>query len=446
MITFTCEVSQNEFLAEGSGEVHAVITVAARDEAAAAPGVVAGVVADAGPSTGRPAAAVGAGDAPGAAEVIILDCSGSMEYPQSKIIEARRAARAAIDALPDGVAFAVVEGTEQARVVYPERRELVTASAETRAAAGRAVARLRPHGGTAMGRWLRLTAQLMASRPDAIHHAILLTDGQNGESARALEAALAACEGAFQCDCRGVGADWRVDELRQISTRLLGTVSLLREPAEMADDFRALVAKALARGVADVALRVWTPKGSTTRFLRQVSPEVDDLMLRAVEVNPFTRDHPTGAWAAGTREYHLCVDVPPADVGDERLAARVSLVVGGEVVTQARVRAVWTEDAELSTRIDGVVAHYTGQAELARAVQDGLAARRAGDEVSAVTLLGRAAQIAAAADDGATLDRLGKVVEIDDPVTGSVRLRRDVEKLDEMDLDAGSTLTVPAKR
>jgi hypothetical protein len=107
---------------------------------------------------------------------------------------------------------------------------------------------------------------------------------------------------------------------------------------------------------------------------------------------------------------------------------------------------VWTEDAELSTRIDGVVAHYTGQAELARAVQAGLTARRAGDEVSAVTLLGRAARIAAAADDGAMLDRLDKVVEIDDPVTGSVRLRRDVAKLDEMDLDAGSTLTVPAKR
>ncbi|WP_261576188.1 VWA domain-containing protein [Frankia gtarii] len=432
MITFTCAVSQNEFLAQGVGEVHAVITVSASSEGTAGDGE-------------RPAAGTVPGAAPSAAEVIILDCSGSMDYPQSKIIEARRAARAAIDTLPDGVAFAVVEGTEKARVVYPESPVLVTATAETRAAAGRAVARLRPHGGTSMGRWLRLTAKLMASRPDAIGHAILLTDGQNGESAAALEASLAACEGAFQCDCRGVGADWQVDELRQISTRLLGTVSLLREPAQMADDFRALIAKALARGVADVALRVWTPKGSTTRFLRQVSPEVDDLMPRAVEVNPFTRDHPTGAWAAGTREYHLCVDVPPADVGDERLAARVSLVVGDEVVSQARVRAVWTEDAELSTRIDGVVAHYTGQAELARAVQDGLAARRAGDEVSAVTLLGRAARIAAAADDGAMLDRLGKVVEIDDPVTGSVRLRRDVEKLDEMDLDAGSTLTVPAK-
>ena len=62
------------------------------------------------------------------------------------------------------------------------------------------------------------------------------------------------------------------------------------------------------------------------------------------------------------------------------LAGRVSLVVDGEAVSQALIRAVWTDDEQLSTRISREVAHYTGQAELAEAIQEGLEARKAGDE------------------------------------------------------------------
>jgi len=53
------------------------------------------------------------------------------------------------------------------------------------------------------------------------------------------------------------------------------------------------------------------------------------------------------------------------------LAARVSLVSGDEVLTQSLVLASWTDDTALSTRINPRVAHYTGQAELAEAIQDG---------------------------------------------------------------------------
>jgi len=38
------------------------------------------------------------------------------------------------------------------------------------------------------------------------------------------------------------------------------------------------------------------------------------------------------------------------------------------------------------------------------------------------------------------------VVEIDDPATGTVRLRRSVEKLDEMALDTASTKTTRVKK
>jgi len=137
----------------------------------------------------------------------------------------------------------------------------------------------------------------------------------------------------------------------------------------------------------------------------------------------------------------------PGQVSDEKLAARVSVLrtdasSAEEVAAQALVRAVWTDDIALSTRINRQVAHYTGQAELAAAIAEGLQARRAGDDRTATVKLGRAAQLAAAAGNTATTDLLAKVVEIEDPATGTVRLRRRIEAADEMALDTRSTRTV----
>ena len=61
----------------------------------------------------------------------------------------------------------------------------------------------------------------------------------------------------------------------------------------------------------------------------------------------------------------------------EKLAARVMLMVGDDQVGQSLVRAVWTDDESLSTRISPQVAHYTGQAELAQVIQQGLDDRKA---------------------------------------------------------------------
>jgi hypothetical protein len=133
-------------------------------------------------------------------------------------------------------------------------------------------------------------------------------------------------------------------------------------------------------------------------------------------------------------------------VGDEKLAARVSLVVGGDVVSQGLVRAVWTDDDALSTRINAQVAHYTGQAELAQAIQEGLQARKDGDIDTATVRLGRAVQLAAESGNEGTLRVLRKVVEVEDAATGTVKVKRNVEKLDEMELDTRSTRTVQVKR
>src|SRR3984885_5116881 len=241
---------------------------------------------------------------------------------------------------------------------------------------------------------------MFTAYPASLRHAILLTDGRNEhESPEQLTAAIGMCEGVFSCDCRGGGTDWEVAELRRISSALLGTVDIVPDPSGLAADFAAMMETAMGKQVADVALRVWTPQHSAIRFVKQVAPTVEDLTGRRTQSGPQAGDYPTGAWGASeSRDYHLCVRVTPAGIGQEMLAARVSLVTespaGPQVLAQGLVRAIWTDDEALSTRINGHVAHYTGQAELAQVIQDGLEARKQGDEGAAVAKLGRAVALA----------------------------------------------------
>ena len=428
---FRVDVYQNEFLPEGAREVNAIVTVASDSSAT---GSHASQTSQAGPSVA-------------AAEVIIVDCSGSMDYPRGKMIAAKQATAAAIDALRDGVAFAVIAGTDQARLVYPLQPGLVAADARTRAAAKAAVNTLKAGGGTAIGRWLSLANTLFAGSGNAIRHAILLTDGRNEhERPEALAHTLSVCEGKFVCDCRGVGTDWEVDELRRVATALLGTVDIVADPSGLEADFRAMMASAMSKAVADVVLRLWTPQGASIKFVKQVAPEVADLTARRIANGTQVGDYPTGAWGTESRDYHVCVEVKPAGVGDVMLAGRVSLVLTGtggqdEVLGQGLVKATWTDDMVLSTRINPEVAHYTGQAELADVIQEGLEARKTGDLDTATAKLGRAVALATKSGNTDTAALLAKVVDIDDPVTGTVRLKAKVSDEDTMTLDTRSTKT-----
>ena len=302
---FTVEVAQNEYLAEGGEDVNAIVTVTSPDSGLAAPV-----------------------DDRGSAEIIIIDCSGSMRSPKTKIEQARAATAAAVDVIRDGVAFAVIAGTERAEPIFPLDYGLAVADDQTRFLAKQAVAGVLPRGGTAIGQWLRLAHSMFLSEPATLRHAILLTDGQNQhETPEELGEAISLCEGVFSCDCRGVGTDWEVGELRRISSALLGTVDIVPDPAGLAADFAAMMQAAMGKQVADVSLRVWTPQRAAVRFLKQVAPAVEDLTGRRAQSGPQAGDYPTGAWGTSeSRDYHLCVRVTPAGVGQEMLAARVSLV------------------------------------------------------------------------------------------------------------------------
>ena len=429
MSDFTVDISQNEYLPEGGDDVNAIITVTSPDTGLAAPS-----------ANTR------------GAEIIIIDCSGSMRSPRTKIEQARAATAAAVDVIRDGVAFAVIAGTEKAVPIFPLDYGLAIADDQTRYLAKLAVSGVLPRGGTAIGQWLRLANTMFGTNPAELRHAILLTDGQNAhETPQQLDEAIALCEGVFSCDCRGVGTDWEVSELRRISSALLGTVDIVPDPDGLAADFAAMMENAMGKQVADVSLQVWTPQHATIVFVKQVAPVVEDLTGRRAQSGPQAGDYPTGAWGAGeSRDYHLRVRVVPAAIGQEMLAARVSLVAttpsGPEVLGQANVLARWTDDEALSTKINANVAHYTGQAELAQVIQEGLEARKAGDEDLATAKLGRAVALAEQSGNDDTAKLLAKVVDVVDAATGTVRLKKKVDDADEMALDTRSTKTVRTRK
>ncbi|WP_031514660.1 vWA domain-containing protein [Streptomyces sp. NRRL F-5123] len=437
---FTVDVYQNEYLPDGGREVNAVVTVTSTG----------GGTTGGHPMPGSPAA--GGQAAANAGVVIMVDCSGSMEYPPTKMRNARDATAAAIDTLRDGTAFAVVAGTHVAREVYPANGGLAVAGPATREQAKQALRRLSAGGGTAIGTWLRLADRLLSTGDSAIRHGILLTDGRNEhEKPEELQSALDACAGRFTCDARGVGTDWEVKELTGIASALLGSVDIVADPAGLAADFQAMMENAMGKEVADVALRLWTPLGSEIAFVKQVAPTVEDLTARRTEAGPRAGDYPTGSWGDESRDYHVCVRVPGAQLGQEMLAARVSLVLpqpdgGTQVLAQGLVRAVWTDDMAMSTRINPQVAHYTGQAELAQVIQQGLEARKSGDMDGATAKLGRAVQLASASGNEDTAKLLAKVVDVVDAASGTVRLKARVAEADEMTLDTRSTKTVRVKK
>ena len=427
---FTVEIDQNPYLPAGGRDVSAIVTVTA-DE------------------TGDGPAAVPSG---GNAEIIIIDCSGSMDYPPTKMTEARAATAAAIDVIHDGTSFAVVAGTSTSWPVYPSDGSMAVADNRTRSEAKAALRQLRASGGTAIGQWLRLAHQIFSSSPATLRHAILLTDGKNQhETPAELAAAISLCEGAFRCDCRGVGTDWEVAELRKVSTALLGSVDIVVDPAGLAADFEAMMSDAMSKQLPDVLLRVWTPQQAALKFIKQVAPAIDDLTTRRLPAGAQAGDYPTGAWAPGeSRDYHVSVAVNPANLGQEMLAARVSLVAssaeGQQVLGQGLIRVTWTEDEALSTRINSRVAGYTGQAELASAIAEGLEANKRGDEEVATARLGRAVALAHQAGNEETARLLASVVDVVDEATGTVRLKKKVDAAAEMALDSRSTKTVRVRK
>jgi hypothetical protein len=424
-INFNAEIFQNPYLSQGETRVNAIMTISADGNQSQAP------------------------IAPNGGEKLfgmIVDISGSMNG--KKIVAAKEALCQMVQLIPEGTNFFIIAGNTRAHLVVP----IVAANDQNRAKAQQAVRAIASGGGTVISGWLNAALNEFQKMPNAMRQALLMTDGQNDDSdSTALLAALDRADGQFQCDCRGVGTDWRVKQLQTIGDRLLGTTDIIPDADGIAADFQTILSNAMDKQISDVSLRLWTPQGATVRFCKMVSPEIVDLTQRAKSVKPQVNDYPTGAWSGQeSRDYHFCIEIPTGDVGDEILAGRASLVCtidGVETkITEAKIIATWTDDEAKSTKIDRRVAHYTGQAELAQVIQEGIEARDQGMIDVATSKLGRAVQLAHESGNDATAKLLRKVVDVDDAATGTVRIRREVAKEDAMALETRSTKTTRIRK
>ncbi|MCP3805270.1 hypothetical protein NLX83_38995 [Allokutzneria sp. A3M-2-11 16] len=386
---FDIEVSHNEHLPPGTRELDAVLSVRA---------------------TPLPAAP---SEPPPAAEVIIFDGSAHL----------KQAVMAAVDALPDGVAFAVLAGS---RMAFPVGRQLCPATPENRAVAKAAVSIVTPGSGSATMRdWLALADRLFVEHEGAVRHALLVTARDSGEDERELARAAEACAGHFVCDCVAVGENSDVGGLRTIAGRLGGSVELVADPARLPTNLVSAVAGMMTKSVSDTALRLWLPKGARVRLLEQVHPVHVDLTQRRGRLG-----YRTDAWGAERREYHLRVELEPSGSGQSVIATRARLVrpatagEPGEFVPLAAglVTASWSEEIGRTLPLDPMVAAVLGKSDLARAVRAALTARAEGNMVSANEQFSEAVRHAAEAGDTEMLNQLDRVVE-SDPVTGAVRLK-----------------------
>jgi uncharacterized protein YegL len=416
---FTAEVFQNPYLNQGATQVNAIMTITTSGD---------GGVSVATPKSQRLFG-------------IICDISGSMGG--AKILAAKEAIVQIINLLPTDAAFFIVTGSSRAKLLVP----LVNAIPENKQRAIAQVREISANGGTVISSWLNTALGEFNKMPFAICQALLLTDGQNDPSdEQDLERVLAASEGKFQCDCRGVGTDWQVSQLQKIAGKLLGTTDIIASPDRITADFEAILTKAMGKTVSDVSLRLWTPQGAKVLFCKQVSPEIVDVTDRSRTVNDRMVDYPTGAWGSNeSRDYHFCIQVNAGNIGDEMLAGRASLMTqtnGQETkITEAKILATWTEDEAKTAKIDRHVAHYTGQAELAQSIQEGLEARAQGNIEVATVKLGKAVKLAHDSGNEATAKLLRSVVDVEDAAAGTVRIKRTVAKEDEMMLDTRSTKT-----
>lgn len=418
---FTLESFFNPHLALGASRLDVIITATAHD-AAGGPGQSA---------------------VQKKAVAYLVDTSGSMDSG-NKLPMAKVALRQAIDLLDEDALFSIITFDSQAHVEV----SMMPATRANKGAAYEKVKQLNAGGGTSMSTALWAAQKEFAKVEDAIPYAQFLTDGENNSGDLVdLDNALKACEGRFLCDCWGVGVQWRPDELRKIAGQLLGTADAVPDPDHLEAKFQEALSRVLSKGIGDVRLRLQLPNTSKIVSVKQMSPEIADLLKLARQVDDRNTDVPTGAWSAGeSRDYYVAFQLEPQGEGEELMACRPKVVYsqnGSEVTADGqRIVAEWTSDVALSAKIEPNVAHYTGQEELADAIREGLEAKSRGNVDQATVLLGKAAKIAIQTGNEEVTARLQKVVDVIDADSGTVRLKTGATKGAELELDMGGTRTV----
>lgn len=380
---------------------------------------------------------------------LLIDVSGSMDQPATKIQAARNSAAKAIDMLPPDTSFAIIAFSTKATVIHSVSRATPLNKEQAKAA----VKRLTANGGTVMSAGLIAAFDEFKKCSAANGTCILLTDGENNQDDDAPLGQILArlvenrkLGRTFQVQCRGVGTDWQVAELRRISEATLGDVpKVIGTPAEMETDFAECLNSAINTSLQEVRINIWVPQTVQIIELKQISPTIVSLgNTGQLAADGQTRVFNTGAWDDEPREYYVAFKLTAGESGKRICAGRISLAYkyNNQEFLKPKppfnVVATWTDDEGKSARIPLGVARAKGNLELAVAIQEGVAAYQSGQMDIATKRLGRAVQLAHNMNDNEMTTRLSKMVEIVDPGQGTVKVKK-VDKEVAMKLDSAST-------
>jgi len=422
--SFTGVVHQNKFVSAGTTSVNAIVSLKSHVTAQ--------------PRTGK--LVVG----------FVGDASGSMSGEKWR--NAKQALIDSVGKLPEDSEFFVILGRTTPEILTPAQR----ATNVNKGNALRALQMASDQGGTRFAEWLAAARNEFVKCKGDMRILVFLTDGENDEDGDdKLAAELGRCAGLFEVESRGVGDAYRPDQLRLIQNVLGGGIDIIRRPEDLSEDFAEILSKATSLAMSDVFLQIWTPVGATLGMVKQFGNEILDLSTKTQPgPNARTVRIPTGHWGEETRDYHLVLKLADAaigKVGDTKLCARVSLVYregGNETEIKlnegGQVLAVWTDDEKQSAVINPKVANYTGQAELAERGQEGIRALEAGNEADATRALARASQLAEQTGHEGTQKLIRKLTEVDE--RGTMRIKKNVDKMDVKELDTRSTRTARTKK
>lgn len=382
------------------------------------------------------------------AEVLIMDRSGSM-MRHNKIHEARRAACAAIDTLPDGALLGIIGGNLVSQRVFPSTGGLAPVDAATRTTAKRQVMSVWPEGGTKIGAWLASANELFAAGPASgvIRHAVLYSDGKNEHETREeLDDALRACADRFTCDVRGLGDDWDYRELLHIAETLGGDARAVIAVADLADDFTGLMRRADRMVVPRAYLRLSPDPRFRVESISQTHPAQVALALSQPCADGTATDVPLGPWEQEARCYQLTLRFQPDSlpVADDVRATPVELLAetADGVLERRADTALVVRRHEMGGGITARPSWLTqvaNERELTFAIKGCADAWLDGRGADADDELGRAVALATELGDDLRLRLLDSIATRQPD--GVIRLRADVTRGEILELGIDSTKT-----
>ena len=203
-----------------------------------------------------------------------------------------------------------------------------------------------------------------------------------------------------------------------------------------------MIRTSMGRGVADARLRVWAPQGSEVLFVRQVAPAVEDLTAARRAGRPAGPRVPDRR--VGRREPRLPRGRARAAGAARQRAARRAGRGGG----QRRGRGQGAGEGDVERRRQPDDPHRPGGRPLHRPGASWPTRSRRGWPPRPPATIARrpccSARRPRSPTRAATRDTtrlLAKVVDVVDAEAGTVRLKSNVDKADEMALDTRSTKT-----